>query len=69
MSAAADANADSQQLSAAKRMKTMGQREVQSPYWTPTPPVTSVSYTGQSAAAAAIEEAHSLSSTPSSTVS
>ena len=70
----ADAAADNEDSSAAKRMKTMLQREAQSQFWLPPPHATSVSYTSQppasaSAAAAAIEEARSLSSTPSSTVS
>ena len=63
--AAADAAADNHESSAAKRMKTMLQREARSQFWSPPPHATSVSYTSQ----AVEEEAHSLSSTSSSTVS
>ena len=58
---------DNQESSAAKRMKTMLQSEAaRSQFWSLAPPhAMSVSYASH---AAAVEEAHSLSSTPSSTV-
>jgi len=77
-SAAADlvaaAAADNQESSAAKRMRSMLQSEAHMlqtearlQFWSPPPPhATSVSYMSH---AAAVDEAHSLSSTPSSTVS
>jgi len=57
--------ADNQESSAAKRMKTMLQSEARSQFWSAPSHAMSVSYTSH---AAAVEEAHSLSSTPSSTV-
>ena len=64
--AAAAADDDNHESSAAKRMRTMLQREARSQFWSPPPHATSVGYTSQAPAA---EDAHSLSSTPSSTVS
>jgi len=67
--AAANLPTDSHESSAAKRMKTMLQSENLSQFWSPMPRATSVGYSGHpAAAAAAMDEAHSLSSTPSSTV-
>jgi len=57
---------DSPESSAAKRMKKMLQSEARSQYWSSPPPhAESVGYTSH---AAAVEETHSLSTTPSSTV-
>jgi len=68
--AAADTASDNHESSAAKRMKTMLQREARSQFWTAPLHATSVGYSSQTAeTAVAADEVHSLSSAPSSTVS